>query len=115
MPTTWGMRYALPVRQAWMSPPASNAPRAKRMRTKFVPSSALYGWPRPEFLRHHSSLERLRSCARSSKADRMPMQQPNTFRNGPDERGRFGIYGGRFVAETLMPLILDLERAYAQA
>jgi len=45
----------------------------------------------------------------------MTVQQPNTFRNGPDERGRFGIYGGRFVAETLMPLILDLEKAYAQA
>jgi tryptophan synthase beta chain len=42
-------------------------------------------------------------------------QQPNSFRTGPDERGHFGIYGGRFVAETLMPLILDLERAYAEA
>ena len=40
---------------------------------------------------------------------------PNSFRTGPDERGRFGIYGGRFVAETLMPLILSLERAYAEA
>jgi tryptophan synthase beta chain len=39
----------------------------------------------------------------------------NTFRGGPDERGHFGIFGGRFVAETLMPLILDLEKAYAQA
>jgi tryptophan synthase beta chain len=42
-------------------------------------------------------------------------QQPNTFRAGPDERGHFGIYGGRFVAETLMPLILELEKAYAAA
>src|SRR3954470_11591135 len=42
-------------------------------------------------------------------------QQPNTFRAGPDERGHFGIYGGRFVAETLMPLILALEKAYADA
>ena len=42
-------------------------------------------------------------------------QQPNTFRAGPDERGHFGIYGGRFVAETLMPLILALEKAYAEA
>jgi len=42
-------------------------------------------------------------------------QQPNSFRTGPDERGHFGLYGGRFVAETLMPLVLDLERAYAQA
>jgi len=39
----------------------------------------------------------------------------NTFRGGPDERGHFGIFGGRFVAETLMPLILDLERAYDEA
>ncbi|TPK61191.1 MULTISPECIES: tryptophan synthase subunit beta [unclassified Mesorhizobium] len=34
----------------------------------------------------------------------------NSFRTGPDEQGMFGIFGGRFVAETLMPLILDLER-----
>ena len=40
---------------------------------------------------------------------------PNSFRTGPDERGHFGIFGGRFVAETLMPLILDLEKAYADA
>jgi tryptophan synthase beta chain len=37
---------------------------------------------------------------------------PNSFRLGPDERGRFGLFGGRFVAETLMPLILELEREY---
>jgi tryptophan synthase beta chain len=41
--------------------------------------------------------------------------KPNSFRIGPDERGHFGQYGGRFVAETLMPLILELERAYAEA
>jgi len=45
----------------------------------------------------------------------MTAPQPNSFRTGPDEGGNFGIYGGRFVAETLMPLILDLEKAYAQA
>ena len=39
----------------------------------------------------------------------------NTLRSGPDERGHFGIFGGRFVAETLMPLILNLERAYNDA
>ncbi|MHB1110725.1 MAG: tryptophan synthase subunit beta [Devosia sp.] len=39
----------------------------------------------------------------------------NSLRTGPDERGRFGQFGGRFVAETLMPLILDLERAYRAA
>src|SRR5467141_1696782 len=43
------------------------------------------------------------------------MQVPNTFRGGPDERGHFGIYGGRFVAETLMPLVLAVETAYAAA
>ncbi|MGQ0676792.1 MAG: tryptophan synthase subunit beta [Rhodospirillales bacterium] len=39
----------------------------------------------------------------------------NTFRAGPDERGQFGIHGGRYVAETLMPLILAVERAYNEA
>jgi len=41
--------------------------------------------------------------------------RPNSFRAGPDEDGHFGIYGGRFVAETLMPLILELEQAYSEA
>jgi tryptophan synthase beta chain len=41
--------------------------------------------------------------------------QLNSYRTGPDERGHFGPYGGRFVAETLMPLILELEQAYADA
>lgn len=45
----------------------------------------------------------------------MNVQKPNSYRTGPDERGHFGIYGGRFVAETLMPLILDLEKAYEEA
>src|SRR5712672_493641 len=45
----------------------------------------------------------------------MTIRQPNSFRGGPDERGHFGIFGGRFVAETLMPLILELEQAYAAA
>ena len=41
--------------------------------------------------------------------------KPNSFTLGPDETGKFGIFGGRFVAETLMPLILDLEKAYNEA
>ncbi|MEE8333663.1 MAG: tryptophan synthase subunit beta [Alphaproteobacteria bacterium] len=41
--------------------------------------------------------------------------KPNSFRALPDARGHFGIYGGRFVAETLMPLVLDVERAYDAA
>src|SRR5499426_3337582 len=45
----------------------------------------------------------------------MTVQQLNSFRTGPDERGHFGLYGGRFVAETLMPLVLELEEAYAEA
>jgi len=40
---------------------------------------------------------------------------PNSFRNLPDERGHFGQFGGRYVAETLMPLVLDLEREYRKA
>jgi tryptophan synthase beta chain len=40
---------------------------------------------------------------------------PNSLRQGPDARGHFGIFGGRFVAETLMPLILSLEKAYDEA
>ena len=39
----------------------------------------------------------------------------NSFMNGPDEKGRFGIFGGRFVSETLMPLILSLEEEYERA
>jgi tryptophan synthase beta chain len=42
-------------------------------------------------------------------------QPLNTFRGGPDDRGHFGIYGGRFVAETLMPAILEVDEAYARA
>ena len=39
----------------------------------------------------------------------------NSFMNGPDDKGRFGIFGGRFVSETLMPLILSLEEEYEKA
>ncbi len=48
----------------------------------------------------------------------MTASQPaprNSYRNGPDEFGRFGMFGGRFVAETLMPLILEVEKAYKAA
>ncbi len=44
------------------------------------------------------------------------MTRINTsFSSGPDGRGHFGLYGGRYLAETLMPLILDVERSYSQA
>jgi len=45
----------------------------------------------------------------------MNRETRNSFRSGPDERGRFGDFGGRFVSETLMPLILDLEAEYEKA
>ena len=45
----------------------------------------------------------------------MLQDNPNSFRTGPDETGHFGMFGGRFVAETLMPIVLDLEKAYAEA
>ena len=43
------------------------------------------------------------------------MNHPDTYRDGPDETGYFGNFGGRFVAETLMPLILELGSAYRVA
>ena len=43
------------------------------------------------------------------------MESLNTYRAGPDERGHFGIFGGRYVAETLMPLILAVEKAYGES
>ena len=43
------------------------------------------------------------------------MTKNNSLQQGPDERGHFGIYGGRYVAETLMPVILEVEKAYREA
>ena len=43
------------------------------------------------------------------------MEQRNTYRDGPDADGHFGLFGGRYVAETLMPIILEVERAYRAA
>ena len=45
----------------------------------------------------------------------MSSTAPNSYKTLPDEAGRFGIHGGRFVAETLMPLILEVEQAYNTA
>ncbi|MFW7268556.1 tryptophan synthase subunit beta [Gluconacetobacter sp. Hr-1-5] len=56
------------------------------------------------------------SAADTSGAERGVAETlPNSLRAGPDPRGRFGIFGGRFVAETLMPLVLELDAAYAAA
>ena len=43
------------------------------------------------------------------------MNKLNTYKAGPDEKGHFGIFGGRYVAETLMPLIIEVEHAYNKA
>ena len=43
------------------------------------------------------------------------MENINSYKLGPDQNGKFGKFGGRFVAETLMPLLLDLEKAYNEA
>jgi tryptophan synthase beta chain len=43
------------------------------------------------------------------------MNIQNSLRTGPDDRGHFGQFGGRYVAETLMPLILELEAEYNRA
>ena len=51
----------------------------------------------------------------ASKDDKTVDAKRNTLRAGPDAEGQFGLFGGRFVAETLMPLILDLETAYDAA
>ncbi len=53
--------------------------------------------------------------ATKKNKDKSADSKLNSFATGPDERGFFGLYGGRFVAETLMPLILDLEKAYNAA
>ena len=49
------------------------------------------------------------------KRNFMSTESLNTYHSQPDDSGRFGIHGGRFVAETLMPLILNVETAYKAA
>lgn len=51
----------------------------------------------------------------TSSSSTPPASGQNSLRQGPDMRGKFGIFGGRFVSETLMPLILELEKAYNDA
>ena len=55
------------------------------------------------------------NAADAGRAALNEMTRPNSLRSGPDARGRFGGFGGRFVAETLMPLILQVEQAYEAA
>src|SRR5690348_15090516 len=58
---------------------------------------------------------RRRRTQRAIRERLLMSDHPNTYRAGPDIRGHFGAYGERFVAETLMPLVLDLEKAYEEA
>src|SRR5437764_11879995 len=115
-----------------MSPPGSSAAPATRTRTRSANSWRL---PAPfDSPRQHEGHEenRLPRAARAWCETKdflrdLPvfvvhlrlaggvMQTPNTYRGGPDPRGHFGLYGGRYVAETLMPLILAVEQAYNAA
>src|SRR5262249_10057864 len=106
MPPMSRRRSASLALAASTSRPASR----ERLAIKIQPRSARSFGPRAPPTRRWRSL-----CAPRRCGEPMIIQQPNSFRTGPDERGHFGLYGGRLVAETLMPLILDLERAYAQA
>ena len=54
-------------------------------------------------------------AAKPAKAAAASTRGRNSLRTGPDDKGFFGMFGGRFVAETLMPLILELEKAYEAA
>src|SRR6202042_3417856 len=84
-----------------MSPPASRARPASRSR----PGSGRLS-RRPG--------ARLRATP-SELSDMSKLEKPNSYREGPNERGRFGIYGGPFVPPTLMPLLLSLGKAYEEA
>src|SRR6202522_532469 len=84
-----------------MSPPALRARPASRTR----PGSG-------RLSRRPGARSRTRP---SEWVEMSKLEKPNSYREGPNERGRFGIYGGRFVPETLMPLILSLENAYEEA
>jgi len=63
-----------------------------------------------------ANLDKPRSLCQSPLMSAEPTgATPNSFRSQPDDRGHFGAFGGRYVAETLMPLILDLEQEYRKA
>src|SRR5262245_20888318 len=106
-----------------MSRPASRRRPAARARRRLPPFS-----PRCALSRRGVQQRSLPAfdfsgalCLKSRRPQApLPLDFPslaslNTYRAGPDERGHFGRFGGRFVAETLMPLILEVERAYTAA
>ena len=112
-----------PRREAVVACPAGSSrrmsPRRLRRRARRASTSPPAWKARPgrkdparihAFVRGRARLRPARRRMRRRGARRVNIPaQPNTYRSGPDERGRFGLYGGRFVAETLMPLVLDLE------
>ena len=132
-PTTWATLSARAARGRSTCPRASRARRASRTAPRSTPSSrrprgvrgdgsgviaggdcGAKGTPKGRAFDAEGALRRCDANARKEPA-LTKIDKPNSFRNGPDERGHFGIFGGRFVAETLMPLILSLEKAYEAA
>src|ERR1700687_2572460 len=97
-----------------MSPPASNANPVSRTSPR-LPSSSLGRAGRQAQWRRRVVLPAGRPKRAGSRRMALNPDSLNSYRTGPDERGHFGIFGGRFVAETLMPLIHELEQAYAAA
>src|SRR5690606_18654295 len=79
-------------------------------RARLRPPDGLQAGPKPLY---RCCGEDSAASVQDAKMNQTPL--PNSFRSGPDGEGMFGIFGGRFVAETLMPLILDLEKEWAAA
>src|SRR5438094_8442147 len=118
-----------------MSPPGSSTAPATRIQRKSANSSKWRGsFKSPQRHREEKTCSHRATAVRNGKKSSVTsvslwcifprgeekMQTPNTyransFRTGPDPRGHFGLYGGRYVAETLMPLILAVEAAYNAA
>src|SRR5262245_58852711 len=115
-------RPSASLRRRWsMSPPASRRARARRTASSSAASFArqraynvFRRRPDPRIDRVGTRRRRLQDC-RHMATQNTKSTELNTYRLGPDDRGFFGLFGGRYVAETLMPLILDLERAYEEA
>src|SRR5689334_9883001 len=89
-------------------PPAPSAKGGRKAQTLF---SALSGRPRAAES-EGANRKTLSMATKSKKAAEVAL---NSYSKGPDDKGFFGMFGGRFVAETLMPLIIHLERAYNEA
>merc|ERR1711995_119176 len=93
----------------------SKVPPEKKTQPAFRHLCSRRSWGRfsPRFNRF--GLMASRPSRRNTGQTIMTDVNMNSLRNQPDDRGRFGMHGGRFVAETLMPLILKVEEAYTSA